>query len=149
MFTQLDIAALFHTVLFAYQKTLEEIAGDDATSIVASRVMPMVEEMTGEVFPELAGLDNPDDALGKFADLLGASEMVREMNMEKDGERYAVGIDGCAFADHVHSMTRPKDVTCPWAIIAMAIVQKSSKRNVRMTLSEFTAKGSETTIEFL
>jgi len=89
-----------------------------------------------------------DVALRKLADLLVDSGFVREADVEQEGERYVLNIDGCIFAEYVHSMLKPKDVTCPWAIFAMTVAPKTSERKVKISLSEFSPQGSKTPIEF-
>lgn len=144
-----DVSALFHTVLFAYQKALRDAIGENATAVITWRTIPIIDGILGNASPELAGADDTDEALQRYADLLMASELVRKVSVERDGDRYLLDIDGCAFAEEVHPMLSPRDVTCPWAIVAMAIAQKTGKRSVRMNLSDFGPTGAKTTIEFL
>ncbi|MCP8307345.1 MAG: hypothetical protein H3Z52_01410 [archaeon] len=152
---QSDISVLFHSVLFAYQMALRNNLGEIPSAVITIRVVPIIEGIIEKDFPELANAKNTDDALKKFADLLRASGFVLRANIEKDGERYILDINGCVFAGHVHKMLKLKDVTCPWAIFAMSIIQKKSilqkisNRGVKMNLSEFNPSGSKTLIEFL
>lgn len=145
---QLDVAALFHCVLFAYQKALRDILGPTPTSdFTLFHAVPIIETILGKASPELASAVDADDALRKFAKLLVASVLVEKVEIKEEPERYTLVIDGCSFAEYVHDLLNPKDVTCPWGIIAMATVQRISKRSVRMSLSEFSPKGSVTPIE--
>ncbi|MCP8313291.1 MAG: hypothetical protein H3Z53_02805 [archaeon] len=152
---QSDISVLFHSVLFAHQMALRNNLGEIPSAVITTKVVPIIEGMIEKDFPELANAENTDDALKKFIDLLRASGFVLRANIEKDGEKYILNIDGCVFGGHVHPMLKPKDVTCPWAILAMSIIQKRSilqkinNRRVKMNLSEFSPSGSKTLIEFL
>lgn len=146
---ELDVAALFHSILSAYRRTLRDLVGDAVTSTIAYRTIPIIESIIEKSSPELTNTDNTDDALKKFADLLVVSKLVSEDHLEKDGEKCVLDIGRCVFAEHVHSMLSPKDVTCPWAIIAMSMVQKISKQIVMLSLSEFSPLGTMTPIEFL
>jgi len=144
----LDVAAVFHNILFAYQRIIMDFLGETSSSVLTARTLHFVEKIVEEVSPELANAENVDIALRKLADLLVASEFVNKADIEKEGEKCVLNIDGCAFAEHVHNMLKPKDVTCPWAIFAMSLAQKTSKRKVKISLSEFNPLGSKTPIEF-
>ncbi len=145
---QLDVAAVFHGILFAYQRIIMDFMGEVSSAVLTARTMPIVERMIEKTSPELAKAENADVALRKLADLLVASGFVSKARVEKKGEKRILEVDGCALAEHVHNMLRPKDVTCPWAIFAMSVVQRTSERKVKISLSEFTPLGSKTQIEF-
>jgi len=145
---QLDVAAVFHNILFAYQRIIMDFQGEVSSSVIAARALPFVEKIIEKVSPELANAENIGVALKKLADLLIDSGLVNKASIEKEGEKYILDIDGCVFAEHVHNMLKPKDVTCPWAIFAMSVVQKTSERRVKISLSEFNPLGSKTPIEF-
>jgi hypothetical protein len=145
---QLDVAAVFHSILFAYQRIIMDFLGEVPSSVITARTLHFVEKTIERASPTLANAEKMDVALRKLADLLVASGFVSKVDIEKEGERCILEIDGCAFAEHVHNMLKPKDVTCPWAIFAMSVVQKTSERRVKISLSEFTPLGSKTPIEF-
>ena len=126
-----------------------DFLGEVPTSVMTARSLHFVEKIIERASPDLAKAENADAALRKRADLLVTSEFVNKANVKKEGEKYILNIDGCMFAEHVHDMLKPKDVTCPWAIFAMSIAQKTSKRKVKISLSEFKSLGSKTPIEFL
>lgn len=144
---QSDVGALFHSVLFAYQKALRDVLGEVSSSIITGRTVPIIEKIIGKASPGLVQAEDMDEALKKFADLLMASELAGRADVKKEGEKYILDIYGCVFAGHVHDMLDPKDVTCPWGIIAMSIAQKTNKQKVKMALSKFSPEGSRTPIE--
>jgi len=146
---QMDVGALFHSVLFAHQKALKGILGERITTIITGATLPTIEKVLGKASSRIVRAERTEDALKRFADLLLVSELISGANIRKEGSGYLMEIDGCAFAEHVHHMLNPKDVTCPWAIIAMSIAQKASGQGVKMSLSEFTPKGSKTLIELV
>lgn len=145
---QSDVVAIFHSALFGYQKVLRDALGEASTSAVTALTVPIVQRVIEKTSPELAKAESIDDALKRFSDLLMASDLVKRVDVEEAGEKRILHIDGCAFAEHVHDMLRPKDVTCPWAIFATSIAQGTCKRKMKMNLSEFTPLGSKTPIEF-
>lgn len=145
---QLDVAAVFHSILFAHQRIIMDFQGEASSSVLTARTLHFVEKIIETASPELADAENADVALRKLADLLVDSGFVSEAYIEKEGERCVLNIDGCIFAEHVHSMLKPRDVTCPLVIFAMSVAQKTSGRKVKISLSEFSPLGSKTPIEF-
>ncbi|MEM0095881.1 MAG: hypothetical protein QW660_04520 [Candidatus Bathyarchaeia archaeon] len=51
------------------------------------------------------------------------------------------------WARHIHEEPSPKDVTCPFALIAMAVFQKFTGKKVKVTESTYFKEGTETIIE--
>jgi len=146
---QLDVGALFHGVLFAHQKVLKEVLGQTPSFVIATHTIPIFEIVNEKAALALANTEDSDEALNKFAKLLMNSELVKKVSLEKHSHGYSFNANGCAFASHIHDMLEPKDVTCPWGIIAMSIAQKTSNRKVKMSLSEFHPEGANTPIMFL
>jgi hypothetical protein len=145
---ELDVAALFHSILFAYQKVLRDAAGETVTETITTLSVPVVREIVERASPGLLE-GTPDDVLKRVADLLEASGFVRDVDIERNDQKYVLRCQGCTLAEHVHNMLKPKDVTCPWAIFMTAALQSASKRKVKVNRSEFDPSGSKTTIEFI
>lgn len=144
-----DLGALFHTVLFAYQKTLRQTFGDTPSLMLTKFTIPIIEKILDKASPELLKANDVDVALQEFADLIVASGFVRSAKITEDGEKRVLDLDECIFADHVHSMLNiDSDVTCPWAIIAISLARKFNSRDVKVALSKITSSGSKTSIEF-
>jgi hypothetical protein len=79
-------------------------------------------------------------------DLL-ASQVVTNAWFEKNGsDSYTFHVEGCRFADHTHSLLKPKDVVCPFALIAMSIYQSESGKKVQLTKTEYSRDGAKTLI---
>ena len=75
---------------------------------------------------------------------------VKKFRFEKLGpERYVVRVDGCVWAGHIHEELKPKDVTCPFALLAMSIFEKVLNGKVRVADSEYFKTGTRTRIELL
>jgi hypothetical protein len=142
-----DVAAVFHCVLFAYQKAQRDILGEASSSIVVDQVVPIIESILGKAASGLVNSKDADDALRKLSQFLVASGLVEKVEIKRGVGRYHMDIDGCMFAEHVHDLLKPKDVTCPLAVFAMAIAQKTGKQKAKISPSEITPKGAKTTIE--
>ena len=64
-------------------------------------------------------------------------------------KRYILHVDGCVWAPHIHRELKPRDVTCPFALIAMAIFEEVLKGKVKVADSEYYENGTKTRIELL
>ena len=120
--------------------------GHDPAQTLAHLSMPIISDLTEQISPELLTAKAPDEALDGIADLLNASQNIT-VKIEKRNPSHVLHCEGCAYAPHVHTLLMPQDVTCPWAIFAMALFQGITKRRVRMNSSEFTSSGSKTVIQ--
>jgi hypothetical protein len=141
-----DPATIFHRVLFGYQKVMRDAMGHDPAQTLAHLSMPIISDLTNHISPELLTAKLPDEALNRIADLLNASGNII-VRIEKRNPSHVLHCEGCTYAPHVHSLLTPQDVTCPWAIFAMALFQGITKLKVKMNPSEFTSSGSKTVIQ--
>ena len=53
----------------------------------------------------------------------------------------------CIFAEHIHELLQPRDVTCPYALLAMYLVKKNTGCQVEDNLSTFSKTDSLTLIK--
>ena len=145
----LDIPTFFHSILFAYQKKLSDILGPGE----AVFVHPVLE--TFNIIEREKGLhiidgETTDEVLKNFQDQLQKTGLVKKVSFEKLGpEKYLFVVDGCAFANPCHQLLEPKDVTCTYAFIVMALFQSITGKTVKPALSEFSPEGAKTVIEAL
>ena len=144
-----DLASLLHGILSAYQKTLSKIGIGEGPGAITEEAITIVESLIGQISPKLVEAGNTEEALKKLTDQLMASEVVQIANITKDGRNYVLDIDGCVFAKNLHPALKPIDITCPWAIIAMAVTQRASNRKVMINPSHYNPLGTTTLIAFL
>ena len=65
-----------------------------------------------------------DEIFENFSKELKKTGAVKEVSFKKIGpEQYVFYVDGCNFAEYAHDLLKPKEVACPYALIAMAIFQ--------------------------
>jgi hypothetical protein len=84
-----------------------------------------------------------------FSRKLIKAKVVEEAKFEEVApSKYVLHIDRCIYAEDVHSMLKPKDVICPWALIAMAIFEMAEGKRVKNAWSEYSELGSKTRIEY-
>jgi len=138
---------LLHSSLIAYQLALRDILG----SGWATFVHPVLENFTK--LNEAIGINlekggNLDQAFQNFSNIIQSAGLVRELRFERLGkQKYYVHVEGCVWAPQVHKKLNPKDLTCPFALMAMSIFQNSSHKKVKLTTSEYFPEGTKTLIE--
>ena len=144
--TAIDIPALFHTILFAYQKKLNEVLGS-GEAIFVHPVLETINRIDKEKGLHSIRGKTLQEVFDNFAKDLMASKAVAKAHFEKTGpESYMFHVEGCYFASHVHDLLKPKDVVCPLALVAMAIYQSVTGKKAQLTESEFTPDGCKTRI---
>ncbi|MCL6579119.1 MAG: hypothetical protein K6T73_06990 [Candidatus Bathyarchaeota archaeon] len=142
-----DVAALFHCLLFAYQKNVEKILGSGSAIFIhpTLELLAKIDMKRGLNLIRGKGVEETWDNLSSF---FLKSSVVKEFSFRKvDAERFVLRVDGCVWARHVHGELEPKDVPCPLALVAMAAFEKMSGKKVRVADSEYFEEGTETVIE--
>jgi len=145
----LDIGTLFHNLLFAYEKAVKEILGSGKAVFVhpTLEILKKIDEKRGS---RLMEGENLEEAWTNLSNFFSQGNVVKEFSFKKIGpEKYVLRVDGCIWASHIHEELSPKDVTCPFALIAMSIFQKFTSKKVKVTESAYFKKGTETIIESL
>jgi hypothetical protein len=142
----LNVPALFHAILFAYQKKLHEVL-DSGDAIFVHPVLETISKIDKKSGLSMIRGGSLAEIFENFAKDLEASKVVEKAWFEKNGaESYTFYIEGCAFAAATHDLQKPKDVVCPIALVAMSIFQSVTGKKVQLTESEFTSDGCKTPI---
>lgn len=142
-----DIAALFHCLLFSYQKNVERVLGSGSAIFVHPTIelLAKIDERRGLNLIRGKSVEETWDNLSRF---FLKSGVVKEYGFRKIGAgRFVLRLDGCVWAKHVHGELKPKDSTCPLALVAMAAFEKVTGKKVRVVDSEYFEEGTETVIE--
>lgn len=147
--TELDIGTLFHCILFAYQKAMKDILGTGSAVFVhpGLKTVARISEKQGINLIEGETIDEVFDNLSK---LIEGTKIIGEFRFERlASEKYILHIDECVWAPHIHAELKPKDVTCPFALLAMSISEKVLNGKVKVADSEYFKTGTRTRIELL
>jgi hypothetical protein len=143
----LDVGTLFHSLLFAYQKTTKEILGS-GSAIFVHPTLECLRRLDAKSGLGIMKGESLDDALNGFSKFLSKAKVVKDLRFQKVGpEKYLLCVDGCIWAKHIHRELNPKDVTCPHALIAMALFERHTGRKVKVAESKYLPEGTETVIE--
>jgi hypothetical protein len=142
----MDMPTFFHTILFAYQKRLKEILGS-GEAIFVHPVLETISLIEKEKGLNLIQGETLDEIYENFSKQLLKTKIVEKALFEKLApKKYVFHVEGCAFGKFSHDLLKPKDVICPFALIAMSIFQSATGKKVKITDSEFTPDGTKTLI---
>ena len=142
-----DVGALLHGLLFAYQKATKQVLGSGWEIFVnpTLEILAKIDEREGS---HLCTGANLDEAMTAYSKMLHDAGIVEKIIFEKIGDnKYLFKVDGCIWAKHIHQELKPKDVTCPLALIAMSMYRKYKNVKVEETESKYLEKGTETVIK--
>ena len=144
---QMSVATLFHGLLFAYQKATKEILGSGC-EVFLHPTLEILEKISGAGDPQLSTCENLEEAVNAFSNMLHKANVVENLSLTKiEPERYLLKVQGCAWARHIHRQLEPKDVTCPMALVVMAMFKKCIGDKVEETESHYLEDGTETEIK--
>ena len=144
---ELSIGTLFHGLLFAQQKAIKDALGSGSEAFVQPMLQILARVgMEGGV--KIFRFKNMDEAVASFSRMLVDGGFVKSVKFTETGQnRYLLKVEGCAWAKHIHKELKPKDVTCPIALIVMAIYRKYTGEKVEETDSKHLTDGTETEIK--
>ncbi len=144
---QSDIGTLLHGILFAYQKSVKDLLGTGA-AVFVHPVLNIVKRIKERAGVNLIKGSNIDEVFENLSKVMPTAGLVKEFRFEKIApKKYILHVDGCIWAPHIHEELKPKDVTCPFAIVTMAIFEEVLKCKVKVADSEYYKNGTETLIE--
>src|SRR4030066_1226459 len=143
----MDIGTIFHNLFFSYQKSLKNVLGTGSEIFVDPTINLL---MNSEDEDRLKLVSSPtlEEALKNFGDFLVKSRVIQSYDIKKtDEEKYAFKINDCVWAGHIHKTIQPKDVVCPFGLVAMALYKKFTGNTLNERESNYYSNGSETTLE--
>lgn len=143
------VSSLFHGILFAYQKSVREILGT-GHAVFVHPTLTIIKEIKEKIGVNLVKGENIDEAFRNLSEIMRASGFVGEYRLQKLApQKYILYVDNCTWAEHIHDMLKPKDVTCPLALIAMVVFEEFTKGKIKVADSKYTATGTMTPIELI
>jgi hypothetical protein len=144
----LDIATLFHSLLFAYQKSMKEILGTGDAILFHPVIEAFTKLERGKGLRISLQKESLDEALTNFSKFLSETGVVKEYAFQKtDQNKYVLKVNGCMWATRIHKELKMEDVICPFALMSMAIFQQVTGKKVKVVDSRYNPTGSETMIE--
>jgi hypothetical protein len=144
----MEVGTVYHNLLFSYQRGLRHHMGSNSNVYIHPAINHLLE------MDEQGGLNLDksrtfEEAVSAFTDFLTRTKMVKNCTIDKvDGDKYTFRVEGCIWASKVHTrQINLKDVTCPYALVAMALYKKYKGFISKENESEYFSNGTETTLE--
>lgn len=143
----LEIGTLYHSLLFSYQRALKYHQGAQASIYIHPTIDHLL-KMDQEGGLKLENSKTFEEAINAFTDFLSRSKIVKTCRLTKlEEDKYAFKVEGCIWAGKVHDrQVNLNDVTCPYAIVAMALYKKYKGFISEEAESEYFSNGTETII---
>lgn len=142
-----EVANLLHSLLIAYQVTLRDILSS-GRAIFVCPVLDNFTKISKATAVHVAKSQSLDASLENLSKAIKASGLVDNFHYEKLSlQEYVVHVEGCTWAPEAHKKLDTKDLTCPFALMAMSIVQSHSGKRIKDAASKYYAKGTKTRIE--
>lgn len=144
----LEVGTVYHSLLFSYQRALKHHMGSRAEMFVHPAIENLL-NMDEEGGLRLDKSKTFEEAVSAFTDFLVRSKIVKNFNLEKvDEDKYVFRVEGCIWSSKVHTrQVSLKDVTCPYALVAMALYKKYKGFVSNENQSEYFSNGTETILE--
>jgi hypothetical protein len=138
-----DIASLFHGTLFAYQKTLRNKADDSSKPIQS-----IIEELGDSLLSNTTKYNEGDfeKVFNGFAEKINPTGAAKVRLEKVSPMQYNIHVEDCMWAKHIHHHMRSDDVTCPYALVTMAMLQKVTGRDVSIVNSKYQEQGTVTEV---
>jgi len=136
-----------HAVFFAYQKTLKNLL-NSGSAIFVDPIINLLLKIEDEERLKLVNSETLEEALQNFGNFLVKAKVIKACNIEKMNEdKYVFTVEDCVWAGHIHRTIQPKDVVCPFGLVAMALYKRYTGGTVNDKESTYYANGSETVLE--
>ena len=144
----LEIGTLFHSLLFSYQRGLRKYMGERSNAYIHPAISHLL-EMDEEGGLKLSNSKNFEEALQAFTNFLVRTKMVKKCTLDNIGrDNYIFRVEGCIWSGKVHTrQVSLKDVTCPYALAAMALYKKYKGFASSENESEYFYNGTETVLD--
>lgn len=142
-----DVELLSHVLLFVYQKAIRDLC-ILPHEYFTRHILSAVRKISDDMKIILVRGMNLDQAFENYSAILKNSGLVKNIWFEKlNHDEYMLHIEGCIYAKRIHSILKPRNVVCRFALLAMAIYEKFSGNKVELTNSEFMEEGTKTVIK--
>ena len=141
------ISILLHHVIFSYEQAHEKLVGTSSKAILPELIKGMANTFELGDICYISKSRSLQDNLKSYIDNLNMSKYFDDVMVEYLNGSYVFQIKECKFAQkdsHIHLSNKH---TCPFAVLAAAVIYYSTNENLRIHDTEFGVHGSRTVIE--
>ncbi|WP_290902545.1 hypothetical protein [Ferroglobus sp.] len=136
-----EIVKILHAILYAFEATV----GTPGSKVLihVSRKIP---EIFGKFGFDLRKGENPEESVKKLLEILEETGMLKDTEFKRiDEHTFEFRLGECSLSDsNVHELLKSEKVFCPYSIAVAAVLREVTGRDVVLSESELTEKGSVT-----
>lgn len=144
----LEVGALYHDLLFSYQRAQKLYHGQRGSNYVLQSTLNFLLRIEEQARIDIENSKNFEEAISKFGDFLKKSKIINSLTIQElDQDQYTIRVESCIFAGKVHKMVNTNDVTCPYAMVAMSLFNKFKGKPAIERESTYFENGTQTIIE--
>ena len=142
------ISILLHHVIFSYEKAHERLVGTTSGALLQELVKELTTTFELGYIADISKSNSLQENLQSYIDNLNSSEYFDEVTGDYKDGAYVFEIKRCEFAKkETHIILSGKKHTCPFAILAAAVIFYSTGKDLRIHKTDFSEIGSKTVIE--
>lgn len=141
---------LIHAAIFAYQKSLGKMVGSGSGAVLRFAIPYLSEMMDMEGLPDIRKEKSLDENMSIYLGVIKESGYVMDAVFSKIGNnKYTFEMEQCHFASKGHKIFTEGNLTCPFAILAAAVLFMKTEANITLEESKFNENGSLTNITII
>lgn len=141
------ISILLHHVIFSYEQAHETLVGTSSKAILQELVKGLANTFELGDICCISKSTSLQENLQSYIDNLNSSKYFDNVTINKQDGSYVFEIKECKFAKKNSHITLTNKHTCPFAILAAAVIYYSTGGNYKIHETEFDVHGSKTVIE--
>ncbi len=147
-----ELASMLHGLLFAYEKVVLNLMGDDTRKLYPYIIEEMAHLLHTGDNPVIDSSKSLKENIERVLYFISNEEYLKDISFDDLGDgRYVFGIGQCSFAKSgVHDILKLKEGMCPFALVmASVLAELTDEGYVKIAKSEFDNEGSSTYIELI
>ena len=142
-----QITILLHHVIFSYEQAHEKLVGTGSEAILQELIKGLKNTFEFGDIGFVSKSKSLQENLQSYIDNLNLSKYFDDVMFEHQNESYVFEIKECKFAQKDSHIYLTNKHTCPFAVLAAAIIYYSTNENLRIHQTEFDEHSSRTVIE--
>ena len=141
------ISILLHHVVFSYEQAHEKLIGTSSKAILQELIKGLANTFELGDICYISKSRSLQENLQSYIDNLNMSKYYDDVTVEYLNGSFIFKIEECKFAKKDSHIFLSNKHTCPFAILAAAVIYYSTDANLRIHETEFDVHGSRTVIE--
>lgn len=141
------ISILLHHVVFSYEQAHEKLVGTSSKAILQELIKGLANTFEMNDICYISKSRSLQDNLQSYIANLNMSKYFDNVTVDNLDGSFIFEIKDCKFAKKDSHIFLSNKHTCPFAVLAAAVIYYSTNENLRIHETEFDIHGSRTVIE--